>query len=178
MKTLRASFIMVVGLLCATIAYAQPDYSSGEYDKVSIGLGLGFDYGGIGANLLAYPQKNIGLFFGAGYAFAGVGYNGGMKFRFATKSRVHPYLIGMYGYNAAISVSNYTNYNKFFYGPTFGFGIDMHSRRSGYWSLALMVPVRGSEVDNYINSLKASGVSFSNSLSPVGFSIGYHFYTN
>ena len=33
-------------------------------DMFSAGLGLGMDYGGFGANVLFYPQENIGLFAG------------------------------------------------------------------------------------------------------------------
>ena len=165
-------------ILSAFTLQAKAQDQSTEIDRVAFGIGLGFDYGGIGGNILAYPQKNIGLFASGGYALAGFGYNTGVKFRFGVKSssKIHPYLIGMYGYNAAIAVSNATQYNKLFYGSSFGFGIDHYSRRGDkYLSFALLVPVRGPEADNYINSLQKSGIRFSNSLVPIGLSIGYHF---
>ncbi len=84
----------------------------------------------------------------------------------------------MYGYNAAIAVSNATEYNKLFYGPTFGFGIDYRSSKEsiGYWSFAILVPIRSSDVDNYIDDLKTNhGATFSSSLSPIGISLGYRF---
>lgn len=175
-------FIILLSLLVFQ-SQAQSKYNSykgskGDVDEVSVGVGLGLDYGGFGGNILVYPQENIGLFVGAGYAFAGLGYNVGAKFRFATKSSssIRPYLIGMYGYNTAIAVPNAARYNKFFYGTSFGFGIDRDSRSgNGYWSFALLLPVRGSEVDNYINYLKTQQVVLQNSLSPIAFSIGYHF---
>jgi len=155
-----------------------------QFDKITIGLGLGMDYGGIGGSLLIYPQTNFGLFLGGGYALAGFGYNVGVKIRLITErhtSIISPYLIGMYGYNSAIVITNATDYSKLFYGPTFGFGMDFRSRRAriGYWTLAILFPIRGSDVSNYIDDLKNNhGATFSNDLSPVAFSIGYRFILN
>jgi len=83
----------------------------------------------------------------------------------------------MYGYNAAIAVTNSSNYDKLFYGPTLGIELDFHStRRSSYWSLALMVPIRSSSVNSYIDDLKKQhGITFKNDLLPIGISIGYWF---
>lgn len=53
-KMFFAAFILFSGLL----AKAQ--------DKTTLGIGLGFDYGGIGANLTTYAGKNFGLFGGLG----------------------------------------------------------------------------------------------------------------
>ncbi|MBS1559002.1 MAG: hypothetical protein JST69_09785 [Bacteroidetes bacterium] len=183
MDQIKKYLLCLLVSFCSWTAFAQAAVERPDpvvYDKLSFGIGLGLDYGGIGANLMAYPHKNIGLFFGGGYALAGFGYNTGAKIRIITQSRVHPYFIGMYGYNAAFVVSNATQYNKLFYSPTIGFGIDSHSRRStnGYWSVALMIPLRGSEIDDYISYLKTQGISLKNSLSPVGLSVGYHFVIN
>src|SRR5208283_3104239 len=100
-------------------------------EQASIGVGLGLDYGGIGAHFLYYPQKNLGLFVGLGDAIAGIGYNVGLKLKFLAdhNNTVSPYLIGMYGYYAAIDITNATQYNKLFYGPTIGFGLDFRFRR-------------------------------------------------
>jgi hypothetical protein len=159
-------------------------YIVSDNDKTSLGIGFGMDYGGIGGNLLVYPQNNIGLFAGVGYAFAGVGYNLGVKLRLITEkhtSGVSAYLVGMYGYNAAISVTNADQFNKLFYGPTFGFGLDYKSfpSKRSYWTFSLLVPIRGSEVDDYITDLKNNhGVVFKNDLLPIAFSIGYRFILN
>jgi hypothetical protein len=148
-----------------------------------LGLGLGFDYGGIGASLLYYPQENIGLFFGGGYAIAGFGYNAGLKLRLSNKKPtvVSPFIMAMYGYNAAVAVSGNSSFDKLFYGPSFGAGIDIRSKRpssKGYLSIALLIPVRSPDVNNYINDLQTNdGVSFSN-LPPIGISIGYRFLLN
>jgi hypothetical protein len=160
----------------------ETDPSAKPYDNVSLGLGFGLDHGGFGTNFLVYPQKNVGLFIGAGYAIAGLGVNGGIKVRILPKNPravIHPYLVAMYGYNAAVYITNGQQYDKLFYGPTVGLGIDAHSNRPGaigYWSFAILVPFRSPDVQNYINSLQTNyGVSFANSLIPIGISIGYKF---
>jgi len=149
------------------------------YDKVNLGIGGGLDYGGIGVDLLFYPHQNFGLFAGAGYALAGVGFNAGVKYRFIPKkqpSTIAPYVIAMYGYNAAVAVKDASQFNKLFYGPSFGVGLDFGLRpgRRGYWSAALLVPVRSSEAKDYVNDLEENeGVEFGIGLLPVAFSIGY-----
>jgi hypothetical protein len=169
--------LMTIGLSAQQRVAAPP-----AYDKFSIGIGIGMDYGGIGGNLLFYPQRNVGIFGGVGYAIAGVGYNVGGKFRLVSekgKGRVVPYFMAMYGYNTAIAVTNQTDLNKLFYGPTFGLGIDLRGKRKSYWSIALVVPVRSDEVDKYIEDLKNNyGAEFKNDLLPVGFSFGYRFVIN
>lgn len=170
----------VLLLTFSNICHAQPDAkdTATKCDVFSIGLGLGFDYGGIGVNALAYPQKNIGLFGGVGYAIAGVGYNFGVKLRWPVSKVVAPYIMGMYGYNAAIHVtSDYGPYNqnKVFYGPTVGIGCDFgaHHTNASYFAVALTIPFRSPDVDDYINQLTNLGGQFTNKLSPVGISVGY-----
>jgi hypothetical protein len=148
-------------------------------DIISLGVGFGLDYGGIGLNLMVYPQKNIGLFGGVGYAFAGIGYNAGFKLRFIateSKSIVVGYFTGMYGYNAALLVENASEYNKLFCGVTLGAGIDLRSKtkKGGYWSFAVLLPFRSSEVDAYLDDLETNhNVELKNDFLPVAFSIGY-----
>jgi len=147
-------------------------------DATSFGIGAGFDYGGFGGNLLIYPHRNIGIFGGFGYAIAGFGYNVGTKIRIISKKHFNdPFALVMYGYNAAIAVTNGSDYDKLFYGPTLGIGMDFHStRRSSFWTLALMVPIRSSSVNSYIDDLKKQhGITFKNDLLPIGISIGYWF---
>jgi hypothetical protein len=154
----------------------KPVYAS---DVTTLGLGLGLDYGGIGANILVYPGKNLGLFAGGGYAIAGFGFNAGIKLRFLSEKSTSSwtfFLIGMYGYNTAIAVKNASGLNKLFYGPTIGLGFDFKSRPAnrGYWSFSLLVPIRGSDVDNYIDDLESNyGVVFENKPLPIGIAIGY-----
>jgi len=149
-------------------------------DPVSMGFGMGQDYGGIGANVLVYPQENFGLFGGVGYAYAGMGYNVGAKVRFFSEKnpRTNFFITGMYGYNAAVAVKGASDYNKFFYGPTIGFGIDTGKRsyKKGYWTMALLIPFRESAVKDYMDYLEdENGVEFKGALLPFTFSIGYRF---
>lgn len=143
---------------------AEPDFA----------IGYGLDYGGIGANIMVHPLKNVGVFTGIGYALAGVGLNGGLKFNFDSKSNTKKFFAtAMYGYTTAVFVSNNTSLNALFYSPSFGFGYDrLNDKGKTKYSLQVIVPIRASNATNYINSLKASGVAFSNFLSPVLFSIG------
>jgi hypothetical protein len=189
----KALFPIAVALLCAATTRAQDqlyeasphqasphETSPGPFaDNFNIGFGYGLDYGGIGGNLTVYPQKNIGLFVGGGYALAGFGYNAGIKLRLLPNhgtSKVRPYLEGMYGYNAAIVVVNNTQYNRLFYGPSVGAGLDIGSlaKNKGYLSIAILVPIRSPDANNYIDDLRTNyGVSFANNLLPIAFSIGY-----
>jgi hypothetical protein len=150
---------------------------SDNFETVSMGIGAGFDYGGFGGNLTVYPQKNIGLFAGVGYAIAGLGYNVGAKFRVVSRRHFTPYAVAMYGYNAAVAVPNYSEDNKLFYGPSIGAGFDVgtHHVNGGYFSFAILVPIRSPDVNNYIDYLKNNGVTFNNNLMPIAFSIGYRF---
>lgn len=148
------------------------------YDRVSAGIGIGPDYGGLGANLMVYPQRNIALFAGGGYALAGFGYNAGAKLCFRSERvipRANCYLLGMYGYNTAVIVSNKAEFNKFFYGPTLGFGIDTRHLpwKAGYWAFALLFPMRSQEVDEYVTYLKEQHKAELSDFLPFSFSIGY-----
>lgn len=154
------------------------DNPDSEFDKVSIGIGMGIDYGGYGGNLLVYPQKNIGFFVGTGYALAGVGTNVGIKIRhFKTDSKIRPYLTAMHGYNTAVAVKDAKSYNRLFYGNTVGLGFDTRPRKEshGHFSFGLLVPIRDTDVDKYMNYLKNQGVTFKKELSTIAISIGYRF---
>jgi len=172
--------ILLSGLLFFTInSKAQDTLKIHEQiDKASLGIGMGLDYGGFGGNLLIYPQKNIGLFAGVGYAMIGAGYNFGTKLRLVPKrtSGMSPFLLAMYGYNAVIGVSNAHEYDKFFYGFSTGIGFDtgMRPGKAGYWTFALLIPFRSPDVDIYMDNLKQDhGVEFKNELLPFAISIGY-----
>ncbi len=178
-------FVVVLALTVSVI-YAQDTTvnQAGVTEKTSIGFGLGLDYGGIGGNFSVNPSKNFGIFAGAGYALAGVGYNFGIKIRLQkdkSSARLTPFLMVMYGYNTALKISNATQFNKFFYGPSFGFGMDYKSKPDSkdYWSFSLIVPIRNSDYGNYVEDLHNNyGVEMKNGLSPIAFSVGYRFILN
>ncbi|NQU84345.1 MAG: hypothetical protein HQ541_01160 [Mariniphaga sp.] len=180
MKKAKIYLLVCLFILVLQINAQGQNSTPLQNDKTSIGIGIGLDHGGVGGNVLMYPHKNIGVFAGVGYAFAGIGFNAGAKVRLASDnptSRVIPYAIGMYGYNAAIQVTNKSDLNKFFYGPSVGVGIDLRSKnpnKNSYWSFAILYPVRSSEVDEYRDDLSYyHNVVFENELIPVAFSINY-----
>jgi hypothetical protein len=179
MKTL----IMIASILLITIQLNAQHSTQTQrpLDQLSIGVGGGLDYGGFGGNLCFYPVKSAGVFAGAGYALGGVGLNLGVKYRYIPDkpgARIHPYAVGMYGYNAAIAVLNVSNFNKLFYGPSLGAGIDLHpkSLKIGYWSFGILVPIRSTDVNEYMEMLERDhGADFQNELFPIGFTVGYKF---
>ena len=140
-------------------------------ESFSIGPGVGLDYGGIGVQMMAYPQKNIGLFFGGGSTLSGFGYNAGFKIRSQkVGSPVDPFFVAMYGYNAVGTDLEDKNTTRVFYGPSLGVGVDLHKRRNslGYWSLTLLVPIRSSEASDWASQ---HGTSYT----PITVSLGYKF---
>jgi len=151
-----------------------------ETDKVTLGLGMGMEYGGFGINLLYYPAENVGVFAGVGTALAGMGYNAGLKVRMLSDSaRVNFYTMAMYGYNASIYIPDAKTYNKVFYGVTFGLGLDTryNPKKDGYWTFALLMPLRGSDVSDYMKDLTNNhNIEFKNELLPIGISIGYRYF--
>jgi hypothetical protein len=184
MKNFKLIFFIASFLMTTQLKSQDSISNSIRVDITSFGVGGGLDYGGFGGNLLFCPTKNIGLFAGAGYALAGFGFNTGVKLRFVPNSPSTKYSafgLIMYGYNTSIVVSNATQFNKLFFGPSIGIGLDYRTNPNGigYWSFALLFPFRSSEVDDYIDDLKTNhGVEFKNNLLPIGFSIGYRIIIN
>jgi hypothetical protein len=149
-----------------------------SYDRISAGLGFGLDYGGLGANILLYPHRNVGVFFGIGYNFVKTGVNSGVKARIIlgnSSSNIGLSALAMYGYNAAIGVSNRPDLNKVFYGFSLGIGIDYRpwGGTDDYAFTGIYLPARSPEVQEYIDYLSGSGVQFDRKLSPVLIAIGY-----
>jgi hypothetical protein len=153
-------------------------------DRTSFGLGLGLNYGFIGGSYMFCPQKNIGLFLSGGYVLVGFGYNAGIKLRLEKKMNTTiliPTLTAMYGYNAVIKGKDNSDFDKIFYGPSIGIGLDAHFKRknAGYWSFDLFFPIRGSEVEDYMTDLENNhGATFDNELFPITISIGHRFIIN
>jgi hypothetical protein len=148
-------------------------------DMFTAGLGFGQDLGGIGANLTYYATNRLGFQGGIGYALAGIGFNAGVKYRFlkgATLTRRTPFFTAIYGYNAAIKISNLHEKDTLFYGPSLGFGFDSKALGTShtYWSFAIYYPFRSNEVSKYMEDLKKNyGVVFKNDLFPITLSISY-----
>ncbi|MFM7015128.1 MAG: hypothetical protein ACKOX3_02265 [Bacteroidota bacterium] len=144
-------------------------------DRASAGLGFGQDLGGIGGNLIYYPTPKLGFQGGIGYALAGVGYNVGVKYRFLKGKDLthrHLFLMGIYGYNAAIKVKDAPHLNKIFNGPSLGLGFDSKAMGSShtYFSFAIFYPFRGSDIQKYLDE---NYISLTNDLTPITLSISY-----
>ncbi|MBS1667114.1 MAG: hypothetical protein JST58_07050 [Bacteroidetes bacterium] len=151
-----------------------------KLDKFSAGIGVGYEFGGIGGNLIYYPQRNIGIFGGAGYTFVGFGYNAGVKIRYAETDqapRIDPFIVAMYGYNNTLRYDRKPAFNRTFYNVTIGGGIDFRPRmlKLGYLSVAIYVPFRNPDAKNYNNNYVQwfYPTNLSNKQFPVSASIGY-----
>lgn len=164
--------ILFVLIIINTHLNAQKKDSTLMPYDASLAIGAGLDYGGFGINFSIYPQKNVGIFGGAGYALAGLGWNAGLKARLSSKkSNPTPFVVAMYGYNAAVYGKYVSSLDELFYGYSLGFGIDIRFKKSGHsrLSLELLIPIRSPEVQDYINSVGAKN------LLPFTFSIGIGF---
>ena len=154
------------------------------YDGLSIGIGSGQDFGGLGLGVLYYGQnKTVGVFGGLGYTPSGIGINGGLKVRLIPikiNPTFNPFLLGMYGYTTSVSVSNDAQYNKTFYGPTIGLGTDFKFKKysRGFWSFALQLPLDNSKAIDYIQYLRVSKQMTFPEPSTFRYSIGYRYLLN
>jgi hypothetical protein len=178
--------------VCAQQTAAQPEVQitsqpidttetikTNQLDKSSLGFGLGLDMGGIGAQLLVYPQRNFGLFLGGGYAVAGAGVNAGLKTRLLGpehSSPAIPFWLVMYGVNAGVVVSNATRFNKTFNGITIGGGVDIRTGRKlrNYMAVAILVPFRTTEAKEYLGRFSQGNNKITQEWLPIALSIGYH----
>lgn len=154
------------------------------YDGTSIGLGFGQDFGGIGIGVLHYgTNKTVGLFGGLGYTPSGLGINAGLKVRIIPikiNPTVNPFLLGMYGYTTSVSVSNDSQYNKLFYGPTIGIGTDIKFKKSSrsFWTFAMLLPLINSKANDYIQYLIVDKHILFSEPSTIRYSIGYRYLLN
>jgi hypothetical protein len=184
MKKVIVSLIIGMFLLVQQVEAQSNVPPPVTIDVTSLGLGFGLDFGGFGGNIIYYPHKSFGLFAGAGYNFAGIGFNAGGKLRLISKNSASlfaPHALAMYGYNAAIAVTNASDLNKVFYGFSLGIGFDFrfNPAKKNYWTTSLLIPIRKAEVDDYMEMLKSDyGVEFENELMPVAFSFGYRIVLN
>lgn len=142
------------------------------------GLGVGIPYGGFGLQLGQQLSSELDVFGGLGYNLVGVGYNVGLKLNIPSEKRTQFYLAVMYGYNSVIKIKNLEESNKSYYGPSFGLGLKLKSRRYNipFWDFSVILPVRNAsfkeDQDYYANN---SGITGFTKAFPVLISVGYHF---
>jgi hypothetical protein len=189
---MKRQILIAVMLLLALFAKSQdtssyslpvaPPTDTIPIDIVSVGVGGGYEFGGLGGNIIYYPTRGLGVFFGAGYTLIGFGYNAGVKIRIVTDEsadKFMPYIIAMYGYNATINYPSFPQRNMTFYGLSVGAGMDYRPGNSqfGYLSATIYVPIRSTGVKDYINNEGYFyGIPYASSrIFPLSASIGYKF---
>lgn len=153
----------------------RPASSSAEWN---LGLGIGFDYGGLGVQAQCRPMPHLALFGGAGYAIIGAGWNAGAMGRILPDARWCPYVIAMYGYNAVIKVEGASEYDKLYYGPTLGIGTEMHRRDNdeNFWRFEVLLPLRDPAFQDDIDALRRNPLIKMGASPPdIGIGVGYHF---
>jgi hypothetical protein len=184
MRTLKRELIALLLLLfMCNCLHAQTEaddiYQIEEEKEVYLGVGGGFDYGGMAGGKLEYlPVKKVGLFFGAGYNLVSLGWNLGATYKFTPDKKVSPNIILMYGYNAVFKGMEYAEkYNMTSYGFTVGFNLDLKVGDQGNkWSFGLFLPFRSNKfMDNYNAAKGDSGVEMKSELMPIAVSFGYNF---
>jgi len=111
-----------------------PEFNS----RVSLGLGLGLDYGGIGIKVSLFPAKPIGAFLGIGNNSVETAFNLGIDWKFKYMKRTSGFIACMYGYNAVTDI----NEGSTFYGLSAQVGARIGiGKEKNYISLGLILPV-------------------------------------
>lgn len=190
-KTINSIISLCILLLCncsfCDAENKEKNPPKPSTDIVDFGIGIGLDYGGMGCQILGYPQKNIGILLGFGYNGLALGYNVGLKSRLLFRKSnptISPFVLGMYGYNAGVDVKGptyYTNIQKQFNGYTIGLGLDIRIKpmKFGYFSIAILRPFPSQEYEDYVSGLKNnSRVKLDKEPSIYKVSIGYKFVLN
>jgi hypothetical protein len=150
-----------------------------EKKSAYIGMGIGFDYGGVGSKVEYLPVKHVGVFLAAGYNLLSVGWNLGVTCKLIPDKRVSPNLVAMYGYNAVLKGedSYAEQYNMTSLGLTVGVNLDIKAGSDGNkWSVGLFLPFRsGKFMDNYEKVENDPNMEVKIKLLPIGISCGYNF---
>ncbi len=159
-------------IIISTVAFAQDEDSSpGDF-----GIGIGLDYGGLGARFAYAPAPKVAILMGIGYNLNGIGFNTGVAWRMVPGKRVCPILGMLYGYNGVIVIEGASQYNKTYYGPSMVGGLEFHSKNGEtYFNVELLLPFRPQAFTDDWNAIKQSGtVQVKSNPLPLAFSIGYH----
>ena len=129
---------------------------------LSVGLGLGLDYGVIGIRFSALTNRRIGLF-GA----LGAEYNVGIDIKFQPRKLSSGFVTAMYGYHGAL-----TSYGTTvrYHGFSAGLGVRVRAARSArnYFTLCVIVPFRSDEFKRLANPSELNAL-------PVLLSLGFNF---
>lgn len=107
MKKKALSFFALCSLLNTCELFAGEEIQ--KYDQVktigSLGLGVGFDYGGFGSRVEVNIVKHAAAFIGLGYNLDVFGVNAGFSLKLLPEYKVTPTLQAMYGFNGVATNS-------------------------------------------------------------------------
>jgi len=170
-KMITFGFLSIVGV---------QEVSAQENNQVYLGLGLGFDYGGIGAKIEYLPVKNVGVFAGLGYNILGVGWNVGATYKIMPDKKVSVNPMVFYGYNGGSQVIGAPEYEMISYGVTAGVNVGIKmGKRGNKLSAGLFVPFRSQKfMDNYDAIKNDYRVTLQTELLPIAVGVGYNFKLN
>ena len=148
-------------------------------DRLSIGLGGGFNYGGVGSNALYYLTRDIAVYGGLGSDFRSLNYSIGVKMRKLTDQswNVHPYLLATYGFNGRLDVDADPAMTREYTGFSVGVGLDqkLNKRKSGFFTIGLLMPIHGQSYHDHADFVQQSGLGSPKPVIPVRLTFGYKF---
>jgi hypothetical protein len=178
MKKLIKIVCFVIILFGAGNLYSQTSEQdvNALRNQIYLGMGAGFDYGGIGVKFEYLPVKHFGLFGGFGHNFLGVGYNAGITYKILPDKKNSPNIIAFYGYNATLQVKGLPpgkSLDATSYGITIGINFDVKTKNGDKLSFGLFVPFRSSKFNKKYD--EASQISDVDELLPFALSVGYNF---
>lgn len=165
-------------LFVSLFSFSLLSFSQKKGD-LSLGLGIGFEYGGIGLNTTYLPHNQIGLFGGVGTVFGDLGYDVGVKYLFPSKWKQTLFVEAMYGYNSGIRIENYyapgEDFDKNYYGPSIGMGMLFNTKKDKiFWTFSLIFPFRSSEFEEDFDMLN-SDPNIDLNVLPISISFGINF---
>jgi len=177
-------------LFVAGISHGQEAQKGANYfnRKITMGIGLGLDYGGIGVRIAYSPVKYLDVFGGLGFNFIGLGANGGLSYNILPGRSCIPVVNIMYGYNAVLRIDDFYPYGsthgptlkKTYYGFTAGAGLKIRLSRKthNFLYIGLNVPFRNAEFHrdyHYVTAIR--NIPLAAKMLPVLFVIGYNLHT-
>lgn len=177
MRTVLTAILFFLSASMAVGQYVENYTFEREPSIIKLGVGLGIDYGGLGGRMTITPIPHVGIFGAVGYNFHKTAYNVGVTYKILPDKRVTPVASIMYGYNAAIVVEGAKEFDKTYYGPSMGGGIELNMKKSkNYWSFGLTLAFWSKEFRDDLDALRNNpGIEFTSEPIPVGISVGYHF---
>lgn len=147
-----------------------------KYPLFSAGTGIGLDYGGFGLRVTSLSTKHLSIFIGLGYNSLNMGVNLGGLIRFLPSRMFCPTFCGMYGYNAMIVIAGDKNITETYYGPSFGVGFELRSKKlKNYLSFGLIMPVRSQNYEDDMNAIRRNpNATITKEPADAIITLGYH----